>query len=115
MLRREAATRIRLLTDRRCRELPIRRPSQPQCEPPCWQRPDGTQIVTNFLAIKEQLSETDSGSQFAHLECVASDAHVLRTQLLGADRPLFLEAELDAWGRPRTDGRRPHISTDAPW
>jgi sulfide:quinone oxidoreductase len=40
--------------------------------------------------------------------------YVLRTQLLGADGPLFLEAELDARGRPSTS-RRPHISTDAPW
>ena len=41
--------------------------------------------------------------------------YVLRTQLLGADGPLFLEAELDARGRPSTTGRPPHISTDAPW
>ena len=41
--------------------------------------------------------------------------YVLRTQLLGADGPLFLEAELDARGRPSTSGRRSQVSTDAPW
>ena len=41
--------------------------------------------------------------------------YVLRTQLLGADGPLFLEAELDARGRSSTSGRRPQITTEAPW
>ncbi|MDP9294201.1 MAG: FAD-dependent oxidoreductase [Actinomycetota bacterium] len=41
--------------------------------------------------------------------------YVLRTQLLGADGPLFLQAELDGRGRPIADGGEPPISTEAPW
>ena len=41
--------------------------------------------------------------------------YVLRTQLLGADGPLFLQAELDGRGRPSPGGRRPQITTEAPW
>jgi sulfide:quinone oxidoreductase len=41
--------------------------------------------------------------------------YVLRTQLLGADGPLFLQAELDGQGRAIADGAGPPISTEAPW
>ena len=41
--------------------------------------------------------------------------YVLRTQLLGADGPLFLQAELDGRGRPSPADHRQQISTDAPW
>ena len=40
-------------------------------EPVCWQRPDGTEIVTGLLAIKEQLDETGCGSRVLHLGCAA--------------------------------------------
>jgi sulfide:quinone oxidoreductase len=41
--------------------------------------------------------------------------HVLRTQLFGADGPLFLRVELDAHGHPIRAGEAPSVSTDAPW
>jgi sulfide:quinone oxidoreductase len=41
--------------------------------------------------------------------------HVLRTQLFGADGPLFLQVELDAHGRPVVDGERPSLSNDPSW
>jgi sulfide:quinone oxidoreductase len=41
--------------------------------------------------------------------------YVVRTQLFGADGPLFLQAELDGQGRPIADGAGPPISTEAPW
>jgi len=41
--------------------------------------------------------------------------YVLRTQLFGADGPLFLQVELDARGRPVSESERPPLSADAPW
>jgi hypothetical protein len=38
-------------------------------EPLSWERPDGTEIVTGLLAIKEQLEETGVGSRLLHLGC----------------------------------------------
>ena len=42
-------------------------------------------------------------------------APVLRSQLLGADGPLFLRARLDRHGRPVATDSAPHVSQDALW
>ena len=41
--------------------------------------------------------------------------HVLRSQLFGADGPLYLHAELDAAGRTITARGEPSVSTEPPW